>query len=152
MHPGEVHLVQGDAEDPAAECRRLNRIIAEHTVDVACVGIGENGHLAFNDPPADFETETPYLVVDLDDACRNQQLGEGWFPTFDDVPNTAISMSITQIMKSKAIICVAPDARKAEAIKGTVDGPVSPQVPASIMQEHAGCTLYVDTASAAQLG
>src|SRR5262245_56066157 len=91
--------------NPQAECTRVGDILRQHPIDAAFVGIGENGHLAFNDPPADFETEEPYLVVNLDDACRKQQLGEGWFPTFDDVPKQAISMSVRQIMKSRAIIC-----------------------------------------------
>src|SRR5688500_10792891 len=103
-------------EDPNAEARQVGEIIQKHPIDVAFVGIGENGHLAFNDPPADFETEEPYLVVQLDEACRRQQLGEGWFPTLGDVPQRAISMSVRQIMKSRAIICTVPDERKAEAV------------------------------------
>ena len=127
-------------------------IIRRHPIDVAFVGIGENGHLAFNDPPADFETEEPYLVVELDDACRRQQLGEGWFPTFDDVPKQAISMSVRQIMKSRAIICTVPDERKAEAVRNAVEGEVTPQVPASILQRHEQCcTLYLDKPAASQL-
>ena len=94
VHPGVVHLVNGQNPDPRAECDRLKKIIAAERIDVAFIGIGENGHLAFNDPPADFETEEPYIVVTLDEACRNQQYGEGWFPTLADVPRTAISMSI----------------------------------------------------------
>jgi glucosamine-6-phosphate deaminase len=134
--------------DAAAECRRVGDIIRRHAIDVAFVGIGENGHLAFNDPPADFQTEDPYLVVQLDDACRRQQLGEGWFPTFDDVPKRAISMSVRQIMKSAAIICTVPDARKAEAVRNAVEGEVTPQVPASVLQRHKQCTLFLDTPAA----
>ena len=104
--------------------------------------------MAFNDPPADFETEKPYLIVDLDDACRQQQLGEGWFPDFDSVPSQAISMSIRQIMKSAAIICTVPDERKAEAVKNASQGPVTPEVPASILQNHPDCQLFLDTAAA----
>jgi len=104
--------------------------------------------LAFNDPPADFETEKPYLIVDLDDACRQQQLGEGWFPDFDSVPSRAISMSIRQIMKSTSIICTVPDERKAEAVKNATLGPVTPEVPASILQNHPDCQLFLDTAAA----
>ena len=125
--------------------------ITEHEVDVAFVGIGENAHLAFNDPPADFETESPYLIVDLDDACRQQQLGEGWFPTFDDVPKQAISMSVQQILKSKAIVCTVPDERKAEAVATSVEGPVTPDVPASILQNHSQTSLYLDRAAASKL-
>jgi glucosamine-6-phosphate deaminase len=144
------HFLNGE-NDPRAECRRVAEIIRKHPIDVAFVGIGENGHLAFNDPPADFETEAPYLVVQLDDACRRQQLGEGWFPTFDDVPKQAISMSVRQIMKSGAIICTVPDERKAEAVRNSVEGQVTPQVPASILQKHARCTLYLDKPAASLL-
>src|SRR4026209_472544 len=119
VHPKTFHLIDGEAADPQAECRRVGELISRHTIDVAFVGIGENGHLAFNDPPADFETEEPYLVVQLDDAWRRQQLGEGWFPTFDDVPKQALSMSVRQIMKSRSIICTVPDDRKAEAVRNS---------------------------------
>jgi glucosamine-6-phosphate deaminase len=144
------HFLNGEG-DPQAECRRVAEVLAKQPIDVAFVGIGENGHLAFNDPPADFETEAPYLVVQLDDACRRQQLGEGWFPTFDDVPQKAISMSVRQIMKSAAIICTVPDERKAEAVRNTVEGDVSPSVPASILQRHKQCTIYLDVAAASKL-
>lgn len=141
-----------DAEtDPEGECGRLGEKISKVQIDVACVGIGENGHLAFNDPPADFDTEAPYLVVDLDDACRQQQLGEGWFPTFDDVPARAISMGIKQIMKTEKIICSVPDERKSDAVKGSVEGPVSNLVPASILQRHADCELFLDASAACKL-
>lgn len=143
--------VEGDAPDPAAETRRLGALIGQHPVDVCFAGIGENGHLAFNDPPADFDTEAPYLVVNLDDACRRQQLGEGWFPTFDDVPKQAISMGIREILKSRHIVLSVPDARKAGAVAGAVDGPVTPMCPASILQRHPRTTLHLDTASAARL-
>jgi glucosamine-6-phosphate deaminase len=136
------------SNDSVAECKRLGEIIRQHAIDVAFVGIGENGHLAFNDPPADFETENPYLVVNLDDDCRRQQLGEGWFPTFDDVPKQAISMSIKQIMKSKHIICSVPDERKAVAVKNTLESEVSPLVPASVMQLHPSTWLFLDKSSA----
>jgi len=147
-----VHWVRGDAADPAAECRRLAEIIAEHPIDVALIGIGENGHLAFNDPPADFDTEEPYLVVDLDERCRRQQLGEGWFATLDDVPRRAISMSIRQILKSRSIIVSVPDERKAQAVRDALDGPLTNQCPASILREHGDCRLYLDTAAASRLG
>ena len=148
--PAVFHYVDGEA-DPAAECDRVGRLIAQFPIDVAFIGIGENGHLAFNDPPADFHTEEPYLVVELDEACRRQQLGEGWFPTLEDVPERAISMSIRQIMRSAAIICSVPDRRKAEAVRGAVEGAVTPQLPASILQEHAGATIYLDRDSASLL-
>lgn len=144
------HAIDGEG-DAAAECRRLGAFISAGPIDVAFVGIGENGHLAFNDPPADFETDQPYIVVDLDDACRRQQLGEGWFPTFNAVPKQAISMSIRQIMKSRCMVTSVPDQRKAEAVRNSVKEPVSPQVPASILQRHLDCTLYLDPASASLL-
>jgi glucosamine-6-phosphate deaminase len=144
------HYVNAET-DPAGECRRLGEIIRRHPIDVAFIGIGENGHVAFNDPPADFKTEEPYLVVNLDEACRRQQMGEGWFPTLSDVPAQAISMSPRQIMKSRHIVCTVPDERKAKAVKGAVEGAVTPAVPASILQEHSSCDLFLDRASASML-
>ncbi|MCX5682693.1 MAG: glucosamine-6-phosphate deaminase [Planctomycetota bacterium] len=146
-----VHFVEGDRPDPLAECKRLGQLISAVRIDVAMVGIGENGHLAFNDPPADFETEEPYLVVSLDEACRRQQLGEGWFKTLDSVPKQAISMSVRQIMKSRRIVCTVPDKRKAKAVQGTVEGPLTNKCPASILQEHAACALLLDKESASML-
>jgi glucosamine-6-phosphate deaminase len=144
------HFLDGES-DPQAEAVRVSDIIRRHPIDVAFVGIGENGHLAFNDPPADFQTEDPYIVVQLDEACRRQQLGEGWFPTFDDVPREAISMSVRQIMKSRAIICTVPDRRKAEAVRDAVEDDVTPKVPASILQRHERCTLFLDKPAASLL-
>lgn len=144
------HYVVGDA-NPAAECERLGKLITQHPIDICFAGIGENAHLAFNDPPADFATETPYLVVNLDDACRQQQLGEGWFPTINDVPKQAISMSIRQIMKSQTIIITAPDERKAKAVRDSVEGAVTNLIPSSILQEHADTHLFLDTSSASLL-
>jgi len=141
-----------DAEgDLEAECRRLNEIIVRHPIDVAFIGIGENGHLAFNDPPADFETSEPYIVVKLDEACRRQQMGEGWFKNFEDVPTQAISMSIRQIMKSRNIVCTVPDERKAKAVKGAAEGPITSNLPASILQRHEGATIYLDPPAASLL-
>ena len=145
----EFHFVNGNAAEK--ECKRLGEIISRKPIDVAFVGIGENGHLAFNDPPADFETEEPYIVVNLDENCRKQQQGEGWFPTFDDVPLQAISMSISQIMKSKHIICTVPDERKAVAVKNTVKSMISPMIPASVLQKHPSMWLFLDKASAYEL-
>jgi len=146
----EFHYVDGET-DPDTECRRLGEIISKHPIDVAFVGIGENGHLAFNDPPADFQTEEPFIVVSLDEQCRRQQWGEGWFPTLGDVPEQAISMSVKQIMKSKTIICSVPDVRKAEAVKGSVEGKVTPLVPASVLQQHKAVWIYLDNDSASLL-
>jgi glucosamine-6-phosphate deaminase len=141
------HYVDGES-DPVRECERLAGLISPLTIHVACIGIGENSHLAFNDPPADFEIESPYLVVDLDAACRRQQVGEGWFPSLESVPHQAISMSIRQIMKSEMIVCTVPDLRKAEAVKKAVRGPVTNLAPASILQEHPCCELYLDLPAA----
>lgn len=140
-------LVNGET-DAEEECERLGRLIEQNKIDVALVGIGENGHLAFNDPPADFETERPYLVVKLDAQCRQQQFGEGWFKSIDEVPEKAISMSIKQILKSKHIICSVPDKRKAKAVKDCLEGEISNLFPASILQSHGDCTLFLDEASA----
>jgi len=147
---GAVYLINGEA-DPQEECDRLGEIISKHPIDVALVGIGENGHLAFNDPPADFKTEKPYLVVDLDGPCRMQQLNEGWFKSLEEVPLQAISMSIQQIMKSKHIIASVPDERKANAVKDCLENEVSPVYPASILQEHPECSIYLDKTSASLL-
>ncbi len=148
--PRGFHYINGEG-DCSAECERLGALIQKHPTDVAFIGIGENGHVAFNDPPADFTTEKPYLVVELDEACRRQQLGEGWFPTLDDVPRQAISMSVRQIMKSKRIICSVPDERKSKAVQGAVEGPITPQCPASILQQHDNCTIYLDPPAASKL-
>lgn len=144
------HLLDGES-DPALVAREVGAKLASAPIDVAFVGIGENGHLAFNDPPADFETEEPYLVVNLDEACRRQQMGEGWFATLADVPLSALSMSVRQILKAQEIICVVPDARKARAVAACFEGQVSPEVPASILRTHPRCTVYLDDDSAALL-
>lgn len=146
-----VYFIEGDNPDPQVECDRLNRIINAHPIDVALIGIGENGHLAFNDPPADFETNNPYIVVELDEACRRQQMGEGWFDQLEDVPKQAISMSIKQILKSNRLICSVPDKRKALAVKNCLNGEVSNMHPASILQTHAHTTVYLDTESSSLL-
>jgi glucosamine-6-phosphate deaminase len=147
----KFNYVNADVKGLSAELDALGRHLAGNPIDVACVGIGENGHLAFNDPPADFDTEEPYVVVTLDDACRKQQLGEGWFPSFDDVPKQAVSMSIRQIMKSKAIVCTVPDARKAKAVRDTLAEGVTNLVPASILKTHPDCTLLLDEPAASLL-
>jgi glucosamine-6-phosphate deaminase len=147
IHPRAFHFLNGEAEDT----RRVGNLIAQHTIDVAFVGIGENGHLAFNDPPADFDTEAPYIVVNLDDACRQQQVGEGWFKSLAEVPAQAISMSIKQILKSRNILCIVPDQRKAEAVRATVELDVSPTRPASILQQYERVTLYLDRDSSSLL-
>jgi glucosamine-6-phosphate deaminase len=137
--------------DPLPAAERVGRELSRAPIDVAFVGIGENGHLAFNDPPADFETDRPYIVVTLDARCRRQQVGEGWFASEDEVPAQALSMSVRQILMSREIICVVPDERKAEAVRDSIEGPVSPAVPASILQTHPNTTVYLDSASSSLL-
>lgn len=151
VHPGTVHLIRGDALDPQAECNRLNRLIASHGVDVSFVGIGENGHLAFNDPPADFVVEDPFIIVELDEECRRQQLGEGWFGSIEEVPRRAISMSIRQILKSRAIVCTVPDRRKAQAVYDCFTGEVTPIHPASILRQHNTAEVFLDADAASLL-
>jgi glucosamine-6-phosphate deaminase len=148
--PKAFHFIDGQG-DVVAECRRVGELIEQHPIDLAFIGIGENGHLAFNDPPADFDTDEPYRVVQLDEACRRQQFGEGWFERFEDVPRTAISISIRQILKSHTIVCSVPDLRKAKAVTAAVSGPITPQVPASILQEHPRVTIFLDPESASLL-
>lgn len=147
---GRYHLLDGE-KDPEETARNAGALIQAAPIDVAFVGIGENGHLAFNDPPADFETEEPYLIVQLDEACRRQQVGEGWFAGLADVPQRAISMSIRQILKASEILCIVPDARKAKAVQTCLEGAVSPMAPASILQTHPNATLFLDADSAALL-
>ena len=143
----EFHLIDGEV-DPQRECRRVGELITRQPVDLALIGIGENGHLAFNDPPADFQTDEPFLVVDLDEKCRRQQLGEGWFPALEDVPRRAISMSIPQIMKARTLVVSVPDRRKAQAVCDALADPVSPQIPASILKRHPRTMLYLDPPAA----
>ena len=146
----EHYLIDGEA-DPGKEVDRLNELIRRRPPDLACVGIGENGHLAFNDPPADFDTEDPYIVVNLDELCKKQQVGEGWFSGIGEVPDRAISMSIRQIMKARQIVCTVVGPQKADAMHGCFDGPVTPDRPASILRQHPGCTIFLDRAAAARL-
>jgi glucosamine-6-phosphate deaminase len=145
-----THLVNGE-NDPVKECNRLGELIKKNRVDVALIGIGENGHIGFNDPPADFETEEPFIVVKLDEKCRNQQYGEGWFKTIDDVPKEAITMSVKQIMKSSQIICSVPDERKAIAVKDCFDNDVTNLFPGSILQMHKECFCFLDRSSSSLL-
>jgi glucosamine-6-phosphate deaminase len=145
-----THLLNGE-ENPAEVIARASKAISEAPIDVAFVGIGENGHLAFNDPPADFETEEAYIIVNLDEACRRQQVGEGWFKDLDAVPRQAISMSVRQVLKAKEIIAVVPDTRKAEAIKACFGGKINPMAPSSILCTHPNATIYLDMDSAALL-
>src|SRR6266480_5410955 len=144
----KYHFLEGDG-DVSKTVRKVAEELTAAAIDVAFVGIGENGHLAFNDPPADFQTEEPYLIVDLDEACRRQQVGESWFADLSDVPKRAISMSARQILKSKEILAVVPEARKAQAVKSCFEGEVSPLAPASILRTHT--TVFLDKHSSALL-
>jgi glucosamine-6-phosphate deaminase len=146
----KYHLLDGDG-DAREVAQRIGESLSAEPIDIAFVGIGENGHLAFNDPPADFETEEPYLIVDLDEACRRQQVGEGWFAELSEVPRQAISMSVRQTVKAREILAVVPDARKAAAVKLCFDGEIGPMAPASILRTHAGTTVYLDKESSSQL-
>ena len=144
------HLLNG-TDEPTELIRRVGGELKAAQIDVAFVGIGENGHLAFNDPPADFETQDAYIIVNLDEACRRQQVGEGWFANLSEVPVRAISMSVRQILSAKEIIAAVPDARKAQAVKACIEGPISPMAPASILRTHPDTTIYLDGQSAALL-
>jgi len=144
-------FINGEADDLGAEIKRISDEISQHDIDVGFIGIGENGHLAFNDPPADFQTKSPFIVVTLDQPCREQQFNEGWFSDIGEVPTQAISMSVHQILQCKTLICAVPDARKAEAVKNALQGPVSPMCPASVLQSHTGTHVFTDPASAALL-
>ena len=147
----KYHLLDGDAPEPAEVVRNVSATLASAPVDIAFLGIGENGHIAFNDPPADFDIEEPYIIVNLDEACRQQQVGEAWFADISQVPQQAISMSVRQILKAKEILAVVPDTRKAEAIKRCFEGEVSPMAPASILRTHPNATIYLDRYSASLL-
>jgi glucosamine-6-phosphate deaminase len=144
------HLLDSNA-DPHKVISRTGESLNAAPIDIAFAGIGENGHLAFNDPPADFQTEEPYLIVNLDEACRRQQVGEGWFADLSEVPRQAISMSVRQIMKAREIIVVVPDARKAQAARLCFEGEINPMAPASILRTHANATVYLDKASSSLL-
>lgn len=150
--PKEVYYLNGDAPDIEAEVARYESLLKSHPIDIACIGIGENGHIAFNDPPvADFNDPRLVKVVELDEACRKQQLGEGWFPTFEDVPTHALTQTIPAIMRCKAISCVVPDERKSEAVYNTLNSEISTACPATILRTHPNTILYLDEGSASKL-
>ncbi|NMA95724.1 MAG: glucosamine-6-phosphate deaminase [Clostridiales bacterium] len=143
----KAYFVDGEG-DIKAHIKELNSNVTKSPIDLGLIGIGENAHVAFNDPPADFETKEPFIIVKLDDVCKNQQVGEGWFDTIDDVPDEAISMSVHQIMQCKTIVSCVPYEVKAEAVKNVLDSDVSPDVPATILKTHADYYLYLDKDSA----
>ncbi|MGM0621509.1 MAG: glucosamine-6-phosphate deaminase [Bacteroidota bacterium] len=152
VQPKQVHYLNGDAPDAEAEVLRYENLLKVHPVDIACIGIGENGHIAFNDPPvADFNDPKLVKVVELDEACRKQQLGEGWFPTFEDVPTHALSLTIPAIIDNKHISCVVPDERKAEAVYNTLNAEIATACPATILRTHPDAVLYLDEGAALKL-
>ncbi len=148
--PAAFHPI-GAEGDAAAECRRLATIVPAGPFDVVLAGIGENGHLAFNDPPADFAATEPYLVVALDEACRRQQVGEGWFASLADVPTRAVTMSVPRLLDCRRLVAAVPDARKAAAVRAALEGPLTPAVPASILRTHPRATIHLDPPSATLL-
>ena len=149
VRPKEAFFVDGQG-DVRQHIEFLTRKITEKPIDVGVIGIGENGHVAFNDPPADFKTKESYIVVDLDEKCRMQQVHEGWFKTVEDVPRQAVSMTVSQIMSSKVIVTAAPHAVKADAIKQTMEKPVTDMVPATILKSHPAWYLFIDDDSSAK--
>lgn len=151
VKPGQVYLINGDAENMDEMLNEYEALLAAHPIDIACIGIGENGHIAFNDPPADFNDPHLIKVVQLDEACRRQQFGEGWFPTLDDVPQEAVSLTIPAIMNCKIISCVVPDERKSTAVYNTLYGEISTACPASILRTHRNATLFIDLPAASQI-
>ncbi|MEN8116706.1 MAG: glucosamine-6-phosphate deaminase [Bacteroidota bacterium] len=152
VKPKQSYFLGGDAEDIEEELKRYEELLKNHPIDIGCIGIGENGHIAFNDPPvADFNDPKLVKVVELDDACRNQQYGEGWFETFDSVPTHALSMTVPAIMSCKVISCFVPDERKAEAVKNMLYGEISTNCPASILRNHENTILYIDEPAASRI-
>ncbi|MGI6208730.1 MAG: glucosamine-6-phosphate deaminase [Anaerolineae bacterium] len=152
VKPGTVFFMNGNAPDPEAECRRYSELLEEYPLDIACIGIGENGHIAFNDPHvADFNDPVKVKLVELDERSRVQQVHDGCFATLDAVPKLAITMTIPAIVSADAVHCMVPAATKAAAVRCTVQGPISTECPASILRQHKDATLYVDKDSAAQL-
>ena len=148
VHPGKMVYVSGEG-DIRNNIDYLTEEIRETPIDLALVGIGENAHIAFNDPPADFDTQEAYITVNLDEACKKQQVGEGWFTQISEVPNQAISMTVYQIMSSKTIISCVPGSRKAAAIRDTLGSPSTTNlIPATKLREHKDWHLFLDQESA----
>lgn len=152
VHPGAFHYLDGAALDPEAECRRYAELLADHPLDLCCLGIGENGHLAFNDPPvADFADPLVVKIVTLDDACKRQQVGEGHFPTVDAVPPYAMTVTIPALLAAGTVVAIVPESRKAHAVRAALEGPVSTRCPASILQQTASAVVFLDGESASLL-
>lgn len=152
IKPAAFHGIRGEAADPAAECSRYHGLLREAPIDLVCLGIGENGHLAFNDPPvADFNDPEWVKPVELDHLCRQQQVNDGCFPTLADVPRTALTLTIPALLSARAVVGAVPGPRKAQAVRDTLKGPVSTACPASILRKHSNAALYLDKESAALL-
>jgi glucosamine-6-phosphate deaminase len=150
LHPARVHYLEGDALEPAAECDRYSGLLTAQPIDLCCLGIGENGHLAFNDPPvAHFEDARKVNIVALDQACRLQQVGEGHFPNLDTVPSYALTLTIPMLCSARRMICIAPEARKARAVRDALTGPISTTCPASYLRSQPQAVLLLDPDSAA---
>ncbi len=149
VHPGAFHYIDGDASEPLKECGRYARLLGTHPIDLCCLGIGENGHIAFNDPPvADFADPSLVKLVKLDEVCRQQQVGEGCFPTLAAVPQYAFTLTIPALCSARKMVCVVPEKRKAQAVRGALSGPVTTVCPASILREQGHCALFLDEDSA----
>jgi|TARA_B100001971_G_C18170003_1_gene526520 glucosamine-6-phosphate deaminase len=152
VHPGVFHYLKGDALEPIKECRRYTNLLAAQSIDLCCLGVGENGHIAFNDPPvADFEDSEMVKIVQLDDACRRQQHGEGHFPTFEAVPQYALTLTIPALCQARKMICLCPETRKAEVVKRALEGQINEKCPVSYLRAQRQCVLYLDQDSASLL-
>ena len=150
VRPRACHFLAGDAADPAVEGERYGRLLGERPVDLCCLGIGENGHLAFNDPPeVDFEDPQCVKLVTLAASGRAQQVGEGAFPTLASVPTQALTLTVPALCAARRMLCVVPEPRKARAVRAALRGPISPVCPASVLRRQAHCTLFLDADSAA---
>ncbi|MGM1049576.1 glucosamine-6-phosphate deaminase [Paenibacillus uliginis N3/975] len=147
VHPAEVYLIQS-SNSPEEECRRYSEIIAEEPIDIVCMGIGENGHIAFNDPPvADFNDPDLMKTVELDEVCRQQQVNDGCFESMDLVPTHALTLTIPALMRGKRLFCMVPGNTKKDAVQRTLKDEMSTACPSTILRQHEDCTLYTDTAA-----
>ena len=152
VKPGKFHYIEGDALEPIAECDRYSALLSEAPIDLCCLGIGENGHIAFNDPPvANFHDKLKVKIVKLDDACKQQQVGEGHFPNLDAVPGYAITLTIPMLCSAKRMLCISPETRKAKAVHAALEKPISTDYPASWLRHQSHATMYLDPHSASLL-
>ena len=152
VKPGKFNYLEGDALQPLEECDRYTRLLTAQPIDLCCLGIGENGHIAFNDPPvAEFDDRHKVKLVKLDEACRQQQVGEGHFPSLESVPRYAFTLTIPMLCSARRMLCIAPEKRKARAVKATLQDPISTACPASILRRQSHATLFLDADSASLL-